>query len=688
MNKPSLNINKSLRQFYDSALNMDDESSEAAVVSELDAIKERYENEEKIAAGGMKVILKSHDKMTDRTVAKGVIRKKESHVTLEKFIEEARITASLEHPNIIPVYDLGLTQDKDPYFTMKMVEGDDLQQIIDRLKKKEEKATKFYDLDRMLEIFLKVCDAIEYAHSKNIVHLDIKPANIQVGLYGEVLVCDWGLARELKEGQVLEEEHGSDSTDSSIEMTMDGYIKGSPGFMAPEQISSEVALRTKKTDIYSLGCLLYSMLTLKSPINDGPLDEMLKQTLSGNIIETYKRCPDRNIPSSLSAVICKAMEVKPDDRYESVGDLSNEIRAYTRGFATQAENAGVFQLVSLLIKRHKALSLASSVFLILTIVLTTYFLVKVNKEKSVAVALNTELLEEQKERQSAARKASEYMLNNSIHNYYNRKFEETIPLALQAVELNENNTGAWRYLAYNYLGELRARDALEVLKHVDDEGGRFLTQKAKLLESLTKDGKVSVENVIEFRDHMAKSDPNFRKAISHHTNYTVTRTYSLEDRIKYAELSLSKRLNSEVKFRHLEKGLSLSVEDYKNKLRDIVVLEKLPIVSLNVSNSLLRDLSSMEHIPVEELDISNTELLNLKGLEKTKLKKINIAGSEVKGFHNLPKTVEVIIVGNKKLNLKFLNNYPNLKEILISKDSYSEKELQRFQLKAEIVFKD
>ena len=684
MNKPSLNINKSLRQFYDSALNKEDESSEAAIVSELDAIKERYDREEKIAAGGMKDILKSHDKMTDRTVAKGVIRKKESHETLEKFIEEARITASLEHPNIIPVYDLGLTADKDPYFTMKMVEGDDLQKIIDRLNEGEAKATEFYDLDRILEVFLKVCDAIEYAHSKNIVHLDIKPANIQVGLYGEVLVCDWGLARELKEGAVQEAEQGSDVTDSSIDMTMDGYIKGSPGFMAPEQISAEVAPRTKKTDIYSLGCLLYTMLTLKSPIKDGPLDEMLKQTLSGDIIDAEKRSPSRSTPASLSAVITKAIEVKPEDRYQTVGELSNEIRAYTRGFATEAENAGVLQLFSLLIKRHKAVSIS----LALIIILISYFLVKVNKEKSVALALNTELIEEQKQRQSASRKASEYMLNNSIHNYYNRKFEETIPLALQAVELNSNNTGAWRYLAYNYLGELKAADALEVLENVNDEGGRFLIKKAELLKSLTKDGKVSVENAIEFRDHMTQADPNFRKAISHHVNYTVTRKYSLEERVRYAELSLTKKLNQQVKFHRNEKGLSLSLKEYKNKLRDVVVLEKLPVVSLNLSNSLLRDLLSMEHMTLEELDISNTGLLNLKGLEKTQLKKVNITGSEIKGFHNLPNTIEVLIVGKRRLNLRFLNNYPNLKQISISKESYSEKELQKFQLKAEVVYKD
>ena len=346
------------------------------------------------------------------------------------------------------------------------------------------------------------------------------------------------------------------------------------------------------------------------------------------------------------------------------------------------------QLVSLLLKRHRAVSLTTLVFLVLTVVLTTYFLLKVNREKSVAVALNTALLKEQKQRQTASQKASEYMFNNSMHNYHARKFDETLPLLLQAVELNAENTGAWRYLAYNYLGELQADKALEALGNVNDEGGRFLQEKARLLKSLTENGRVPVKNAVKFREHMTLADANFRKAVAHHVNYTVTRKYSLEERIEYAEHSLSMKLGQEVKFDRVGDVLKLSLGKYKKQLRDIVVLENLPIVSLDLSNSLLRDLESMQFIPLEELCLSHSSISNLKGLEKTKIKKLDVSNTEIKGFHNLPDTIEIIIVGQSKLPLRNLNNYPNLKQITVSKDSYSEKELQKYQLKAEVVYKD
>ena len=198
---------RELESFYDGFQDSFDDlydqahlkEAEDTASQELDQFKDhltqmRYLDEQPIAEGGMKNISKGNDSVTSREVAIAYLKPgQQEHFS--NFIKEARLNARLQHPNIMTVYDIGVDDKNQAYFTMKLIEGEELGTIIKRLKKGQETE---YNSQKLLYIFLKICEAIAFAHSKNILHLDLKPENIQVGQFGEVLVCDWGLAKDLR----------------------------------------------------------------------------------------------------------------------------------------------------------------------------------------------------------------------------------------------------------------------------------------------------------------------------------------------------------------------------------------------------------------------------------------------------------------------------------------------------------
>ncbi|MCK5845772.1 MAG: hypothetical protein KAG97_13750, partial [Victivallales bacterium] len=196
-----------------------------------------------------------------------------------------------------------------------------------------------------------------------------KPENIMVGDYGEVLVLDWGLAKLI---DVPENELQSDTNrrmrdpaaDMKMENTLDGEIKGTPGFMAPEQAAGKNSSRDERTDIYAIGSILYTILTLARPIPKKSVNEALKDTIEGNIIPVQERIPGRKIPKPLTAVVGRAMALRKEDRYSSVGELKNDIDAYLGGFVTKAEEAGLLRRCELMIKRNKLTSMFVALFIV------------------------------------------------------------------------------------------------------------------------------------------------------------------------------------------------------------------------------------------------------------------------------------------------------------------------------------
>lgn len=237
----------------------------------------RYDKLGELGRGGMGVVLKVKDNDLRREVAMKVIRgDRRDNSAMQSFVEEAQITGQLEHPNIVPVHELGSDADGKVFFTMKMVRGQPLSQVLKAIKKGDADTASRHTLDRMLQILLKVCDAVSFAAARGVVHRDLKPENIMLGRFGEVVVMDWGLARvqggkDDKHSQTsIFTDHtvakvtDSESTPSSA-FSMEGSIAGTPSYMAPEQARGEISKINESTDVFALGAILCEMLCLSGP---------------------------------------------------------------------------------------------------------------------------------------------------------------------------------------------------------------------------------------------------------------------------------------------------------------------------------------------------------------------------------------------------------------------------------------
>ena len=289
----------------------------------------------KVGQGGMGAVFKVIDEGLKRVNVLKVLAADmmDSPQYLKRFVDEARITGVLEHPNIIPVHDLGVVDRNKIYFSMKYIEGEELGDLIRKLRRGDEEATSRFSLYILLTIFRKVCDAVGFAHSRGIIHRDIKPDNVMVARYGEVMLVDWGLARyendDRDEGD--DEDVISAMSDSSSLKTRDGMIKGTPAYMAPEQASGIAGAADKRTDIFLLGSTLYAIATLNPPYTGDDIYDILDNAEEGNFQHPAERAPERQIPEELCRLIMRAMAVDPNDRYQTVEELADDIDVLMEG---------------------------------------------------------------------------------------------------------------------------------------------------------------------------------------------------------------------------------------------------------------------------------------------------------------------------------------------------------------------
>ena len=328
------------------------------IASSLKGGLDHYGPETFFKAGGEKRIFKVRDLRTDRVVALARPVEDATAEQKEDFLREARLTACLQHPNIISVYDIGCDAEGEAFFTMEFIHGDTLREIVEKLKAGNPVYEQRFPLFRLLELFVIVCDAVDYAHSRNVVHLDLKPANIFIGPFGEVLVCDWGLAKIIHSDEPVTQRSADipleELPDGDIlnDLTQRGTIKGTPGFMAPEQVGDHQPV-TNETDIYSLGALLYFILTHRPCVTGDSMSEVAEQMLKGHIVPPSKVRNGNRIPSGLEAVVMKALERDPLERYGSAGTFRDELERYLLGFATEAQRAGWMEKLRLLFKRRR-----------------------------------------------------------------------------------------------------------------------------------------------------------------------------------------------------------------------------------------------------------------------------------------------------------------------------------------------
>ena len=295
----------------------------------------RYTDFQPLAKGGAAILQTCKDHNLGRTV---VMKTLHPHLASHdyqraRFLREARVTAQLQHPNTVPVYELGHDNGGNPYFTMKKISGETLRDILESQIAGNREAIETYNLDRQLGLLTQVCNALAYAHDHGVVHRDVKPENIQIGKFGEVVLLDWGVAKVW----AMPEDH-TQAIMEHEELTAVGQRPGTPLYMSPEQVRGNGQI-DERTDIYSIGCVLYEILTLKEPLRGKKINETFDMIVNQRPIAPATRAPLRLIPETLGEICLQALEKDPEQRFPTMLSLITALRDF-RSQAMQSANSG------------------------------------------------------------------------------------------------------------------------------------------------------------------------------------------------------------------------------------------------------------------------------------------------------------------------------------------------------------
>jgi len=418
----------------------------------------KYGESQRLGAGGEKEVVQVRDRDTLRDVALARPRDGRSP---RAFVREARILARLEHPHIVPVHDLGLAPDGRPYFTMKLLAGETLEAVLARLRQGDAATLAAYSLPALLEVFERVCEAVAFAHSRGIIHRDIKPANVQIGDYGEVRLIDWGLAKNI--GELPDGSDLSDTSDSAA--TLAGAVKGTPGYMAPEQAAGRGASAGVRTDIYALGALLYALLTWHPPVEGDTTAEVLCKTVAGAWLPPRQRAPIRTVPHALEAISCKALATRPEDRYPTVDALLADLHAFTNGYATSAEEAGPLRLLWLVVKRHHTLVLVIAASLLALAVMGSMAVLHIRASRDETRAALQELQEEHAIRARLTRAAVPKLLVEARAQIRSLAYDDALETLRTAIGVDPAQSEAWDLAGWIYLGQERFALAASAFRH-------------------------------------------------------------------------------------------------------------------------------------------------------------------------------------------------------------------------------
>ncbi|MCB1276874.1 protein kinase [Prosthecobacter sp.] len=642
----------------------------------------------RIAQGGMGAIIEADDCKFGRKIAVKVMRldKGASDEQKRRFVQEASVLGRLEHPNIVPVHDLGRDAEGELYYTMKLVKGRTLQDILDDLRREHPEVLAHYTLDRLLTILRKVCDALAFAHANHIIHRDLKPENIMVGEFGEVLVMDWGIAKILGEldneesPAVTPTQFPAQSGTASFTATMDGAVMGTPNYMSPEQAMGKVNELDERSDIFSLGGILYAILTLRPPVEGKDVWEVLEKVQAANITEPTKfsattvkggaktkggvleakkimplpHMPGGRIPHALSAVAMKALTLDKTKRYQHVATFSADIEAYQNGFATSAENAGAWTQLKLLMKRHKASSIGIAAVLVVGGSLGTKALMEGRRaeraltslKKTAPTVLSLAETEAGFQRFDSALEKLDAALAldpGLTRGYWRRawlllaqeKFAESAE-AVRTAQVRDPANAARLGSILPLLGELHSAPpaarwnpsrSAAVLAHLGTAGASGEAVALSKLFQISAAEKVKLVNARVQQWYGGKAQPDSDGGIGVVPPKTIDTVEPLRG-LPITQLNLGESRVRDLGPLH---GMPLRRLDLRKcaQLTDLSPLRGMPLEYLNISETFVADLSPLQGMPLRELNAGFTKISSLAPLHGMPLESLDVSATAV-----------------------------------------------------------
>jgi eukaryotic-like serine/threonine-protein kinase len=342
-----------------------------------------------LAKGGLGEVFVARDGRLNREVALKLIQESRAGEPQSKarFLLEAEITGGLEHPGIVPVYAIGEDRDGRPFYTMRLVRGETLKARIGKVYDARSAHPKPLEFRQLLNHFVRLCDIVGYAHSRGVLHRDVKPSNVMLGKFGETLLVDWGLAKPIARSALVERlpvEHEEvtlrPASGSSVQGTLPGAALGTPQYMSPEQAMGQLDRVGPASDVYSLGATLYCILTAGPPLAEASeLGEVLRRVAIGDIPLCSVVRPD--VPATLEAICRKAMSVRPEDRYASPAELGADIERWLADEAVTGVREPLGPRLGRWERRHRTLLRAGGLALIAVALVAVAAAIGVNQAR-------------------------------------------------------------------------------------------------------------------------------------------------------------------------------------------------------------------------------------------------------------------------------------------------------------------
>ncbi len=617
----------------------------------------RYAVLGKISEGGMKVVWEVEDRRTRRKMAMALMREERiaSPEDINTFLDEARLTANLQHPHIVPVHDIALDDSGNPYFTMNILHGNTLAHIFEQLREGHPEALHHYPRARLLSTFLKVCNAIEYAHTKGVLHLDIKPSNIMTGDFGDVHVLDWGLATLLtRPGGQREASPGVSADGRSKEKNAQHrrVLGGTPGYMSPEQAQGNLEEVGFHTDIYMLCAVLYEILTLQRPLQGENVDAVLRNTRRGDIVPLRTR--GGKPPVALAAIAMKGLAAHPAERYANVAALIHDIHQYQEGYATLAENPGFFTQLRLLIRRHRpAAALLGGTLLITGAILTKSFH-SIRTSEAVASNALAELQQKSRYIEATTMAIAPDYLELARQHESRYRFDEARDAFDTCLTFNPGLADAQQFKKRLFLADLRFEEALRVFDaYPSGEDWPALQLALKYREVGVPADERLPALVKDFAaHHLADLLPRLFHQLNQAPHQPSTRMPALQE-----SLQLLNPEAGNLRFswsRAPEGGLNIDL-DGNTGLGSLVPLCGLDIRRLNLNHARRPDLSPLHLENLLELRLANAQTEKLSEFGRLpNLRTLDIGGTRILdlgGLFRFPRLVSLNLSGIAEMDI-------------------------------------